>query len=311
MGTITKDYNFTAATTIDPTQVNANFNTIYTEFNGSISNANISGSAAITKTKISGTALVLTDILDEDTMSSDSAVYPPSQQSTKAYVTSSVAAIAIPTDGWTASSDTWVYASASTFTIAGVDRTTTFTKGTRLKFTNSGTKYAVVVSSSFSTNTTVTIAVNTDYTIANAAITSPYYSYAASPQGYPTTFSYTPTGVASSNVTLSGRFSVLGNTCSARILALFSGAITFTTMPTLPITVNASHIAKNNTSSPSGVGGYFDSGTANVPGGVFPCIVASDTVVNVVNSTGTAISASSPITWDNNDAFVVDLSYEI
>ncbi len=35
------------------------------------------------------------------------------------------------------------------------------------------------------------------------------------------------------------------------------------------------------------------------------------TVVNVVNSTGTTISASSPITWATNDAFVVDLAYEI
>lgn len=92
-------------------------------------------------------------------------------------------------DGWTSSADTWVYASASTFTIAGVDRTATFTKGTRLKFTQTTAKYAVVVGSTFSTNTTVTIAVNTDYTIANATITSPNYSYQMNPQGYPGWFS--------------------------------------------------------------------------------------------------------------------------
>lgn len=59
MGTITKDYNFTAGTTIDPTQVNANFDTIYTEFNGSISNANISASAAVAYSKLNLTGAVL------------------------------------------------------------------------------------------------------------------------------------------------------------------------------------------------------------------------------------------------------------
>lgn len=126
-------------------------------------------------------------VLDEDTMASNSATALATQQSIKAYVDTQVATVS-NTTGWTASADTWVYASASTFTIAGVDRTTTFTKGTRLKFTQTTVKYAVVVSSSFSTNTTVTIAVNTDHVIANAAITLPYYSYQVNPQGYPLWF---------------------------------------------------------------------------------------------------------------------------
>lgn len=129
------------------------------------------------------------------------------------------------TDGWTTSSDTWTYASASTFTIAGVDRTTTFTKGTRLKFTQTTAKYAVVVASAFSTNTTVTIAVNTDYTIANAAITSPYYSYQASPQGYPTWFNYTPTftGFSANPASYYAKFSVLGTTCTTFFRTIADG----------------------------------------------------------------------------------------
>lgn len=130
------------------------------------------------------------------------------------------------TDGWTTSSDTWTYASASTFTIAGVDRTTTFTKGTRLKFTQTTAKYAVVVASSFSTDTTVTIAVNTDYTIANAAITSPYYSYQANPQGYPGWFAYTPTWTgfsADPAYSASPRFNIIGTTCFTRGVASANG----------------------------------------------------------------------------------------
>lgn len=90
------------------------------------------------------------------------------------------------TDGWTPAEETWVYASASSFTVAGVDVTAKYSKGTRLKFTQAATvKYAVVLSSSFSTDTTVNILVNTDYTIAESAISDNYFSYQMNPQGYP------------------------------------------------------------------------------------------------------------------------------
>lgn len=158
----------------------------------------------VINTGISGTAIV-----DEDTMSSDSATKVPTQQSVKAYVDSKV-----NTDGWITVSDTWTYASASTFTIAGVDRTGIYTAGTKLKFTQTSVKYAVVVSSSFSTDTTVTIAVNTDYTIANAAITAPYYSYQQSPVGFPNFFTYTPTHTGfSSAPTGTFRYSLTKGLC--------------------------------------------------------------------------------------------------
>lgn len=132
-------------------------------------------------------------VLDEDDMASNSATALATQQSIKAYVDSFHT-------GWIPSGETWTYASASTFTISGVDRTAVYTKGTRLKFTQTTVKYAVVVSSSFSTNTTVTIAVNTDYTIANAAITAPYYSHQDA-AGYPLFFNWTPTYSASGSMT--------------------------------------------------------------------------------------------------------------
>ncbi len=90
--------------------------------------------------------------------------------------------------GWVSADETWTYASASTFTVSG-DQTAKYSKGTRLKFTQTTVKYAVVVASSYGApNTTVTILVNTDYTIANAAITAPFYSYTMNPQGYPDYF---------------------------------------------------------------------------------------------------------------------------
>lgn len=52
MGTITKPFTFSASTTILSAQVNSCLDTIYNEFNGSITNANISASAAIADTKL-------------------------------------------------------------------------------------------------------------------------------------------------------------------------------------------------------------------------------------------------------------------
>lgn len=93
--------------------------------------------------------------------------------------------VATGTDGWTASPYAWTYASATTFTIAGVDATAYFPTGTKLRLIQTTTKYFRVISSSFSTDTTVTVTGVGDYTLANAAITSPYYSYQNTPQGFP------------------------------------------------------------------------------------------------------------------------------
>jgi hypothetical protein len=127
----------------------------------------------------------------------------------------------VNTGAWTADTNTWTYASANTFTIAG-NVTSIYTPGTRVQcINNSATFYGVVQSSSYSSpNTTITLVANTDYSLANSAITDPQYSYAASPPGYPTWFNFTPTltwtaGTApSGSPTLNGKFSVIGNQCT-------------------------------------------------------------------------------------------------
>ena len=82
MATITKNHTFTAGTTILSAEVNANFDTIYNDYNGGITNANISGSAAIadsklaqitTASKVSGAALTsLTSIPTQTATTADS-----------------------------------------------------------------------------------------------------------------------------------------------------------------------------------------------------------------------------------------------
>lgn len=82
----------------------------------------------------------------------------------------------------------WVYASASTFTIAGVDARDQFPVGTKLRLYQGGTvKYFIVTQTAFSTNTTITVASNGVYTLANSSIDTPAFSYDATPSGYPAT----------------------------------------------------------------------------------------------------------------------------
>lgn len=54
MSLISKVYTFVTGQTIVAAQHNANFDTIYNDYNGNITNANISASAAIDPSKIAG-----------------------------------------------------------------------------------------------------------------------------------------------------------------------------------------------------------------------------------------------------------------
>lgn len=65
MGTISKPNNFSANTTISSSQVNANFDTIYNEFNGNIAAANLA-SNAVTTAKISDSNVTTAKIADSN-----------------------------------------------------------------------------------------------------------------------------------------------------------------------------------------------------------------------------------------------------
>jgi len=91
--------------------------------------------------------------------------------------------------GWIPAEETWTYASADaptfTFTISG-DKTSKYSVGMKIKLTQTTVKYFIVTAISYSSpNTTVTVYGGTDYTLANATITNPYYSTQKAPQGFP------------------------------------------------------------------------------------------------------------------------------
>lgn len=91
--------------------------------------------------------------------------------------------------GWISTNETWTYASADsptfTFTISG-DKTGKYSVGMKLRLTQTTTKYFIITAISYSSpNTTITVYGGTDYTLANATITNPYYSVHKSPYGFP------------------------------------------------------------------------------------------------------------------------------
>jgi len=82
---------------------------------------------------------------------------------------------------WMLANETWAYASASTITVPS-GAAAKYAVGDRIKWTQTTVKYGVIVAVA---DTLLTIAVNTNYVVANAAITLNYYSHEASPIGFP------------------------------------------------------------------------------------------------------------------------------
>lgn len=213
------------------------------------------------------------------------------------------AAPSTSTDGWITDPNTLVYVSASSFKVTGVNVTAQYAKGTRIKFTNNATTfYGVVASSSFSTDTTVTLIANSDYAIANSAITAPFYSYQANPQGYPGWFNYTPTwgGFSVNPTTAYCRFAAVGNTCFIEEKASANGtsnANTFTfTAPVAP--------AQGFVHSANGYG--VDSGSIQTS--VLTVGVSSGSTLQLAkdptqNFTGWASTGSKSANWSFNFEF--------
>jgi len=215
---------------------------------------------------------------------------------------------AFQSNGWEMLTATLTYSSASVIN-SSVDLTGLLQKGDKLKLTqHSATKYFYVLAVS---STQITVTAGSDFVVedtATYAITAPFFSKVLSPQGFPQYFAYTPTGPT--NSTLSGRFSLIGNMCDCWIKILSTGAISFTNMPTLPITASAS------VSHRDFIGGYVDAGTAARWGKIIGHIEGSYTRLSLFNGETTTgdvplLSSTVPITWANNDLIEIGFQYEI
>jgi hypothetical protein len=181
----------------------------------------------------------------------------------------------IPEDGWVEIDDSLTYGSATTFTATG-DLTATFQKGTKLKFTQNTTKYFYVVSSVYADpTTTVTITGGDDYSLENAAITTPYYSYVENPAAFPEWFNYTPTTTAQPQLTISSvvidyaKFSIRGHTVYVNLSSTFTlgGSGNPNVYITLPVEANntcrwcASGFSNGKTTYAASACGFTNAGT--------------------------------------------------
>jgi hypothetical protein len=95
-----------------------------------------------------------------------------------------------PADGWIPGTATWSYSSADSpsFVASIPDADAALMQaGDRIKLTQTTAKYFIVTAKGSPSGgfTPVTIYGGTDYTLANAAITSPFWSHAKSPFGFP------------------------------------------------------------------------------------------------------------------------------
>lgn len=130
-------------------------------------------------------------------------------------------------DGWKEAGETWTYASASTITVP-TGAANRYKKGDKIKWTQTTVKYGVIVTVA---DTLLTIAVNTDYVVTNAAISLNYYSHQASPIGFPTRFAYTPNFTGFSAVpTGQCYYSIDGGICTVWINADTPGTSDATTL---------------------------------------------------------------------------------
>jgi hypothetical protein len=104
--------------------------------------------------------------------------------------------IAAANGAWVYPNHTWVYNSASQFKITGLDVRSFYKKGMPVRW-KQGAGYLYGNISADSTlsgsDTVFSIIVNTDFVIANSAITDNYISYSPTPYGFPQYFNFSST----------------------------------------------------------------------------------------------------------------------
>ncbi len=129
-------------------------------------------------------------------------------------VLSEVSASNVNNSGWISISEAWTYLSANTFTVP-TDETLLRQKGDKLRWKQgAGYKYGIVIGV---TATVITILINTNYTIANSAITDIAMSRQSNPFGWPHWFDITQVGSVTGSTGTVGTYAQTAFASKARI----------------------------------------------------------------------------------------------
>lgn len=178
--------------------------------------------------------------------------------------------------GWQYDSNPWVFSTANVFTIAGVDARPYLKKGDRISYNDGAVDYGIITSVTFSTDTTVVLAANDDYAIANATLTARKYSYADSPQGWPSRFNFTPTftGYSAAPTSLAYQYSVNQGMCTIHCRDGANGTSSTTTV-TMSVPIAAATITNGVW---YGACRYTNNGTASLTPGVLQMLSADNKI---------------------------------
>lgn len=221
------------------------------------------------------------------------------------------------TDGYIDATETWTYVSATTFKITGTDVSVKFPVGTRVRLTQTTAKYFYVTACTFSTDTTVTVTGGSDYTLANAAITSPMYSYLSSPQSFPQWFNYVPawTNLTIGNATTTYRFNMYDKTIRLYFKVTLGTTSSISGLPNFTLPVTASSSMPTSGGSPLGTAWYEDAGVNNNAGIID--LNATTTARLLVFTADTTygrfagVSSTVPFTFGNTDIIAGNAVYEV
>lgn len=157
-------------------------------------------------------------------------------------------------DGWIPAEQTWAYASASTITVPS-GAASKYQKGDKIKLTQTTVKYFYVVGV---VDTVLTVTGGTDYTVANAAITLPFFSKIENPQGFPSVFNSSTTDITfkistGGDVLLRGWGYKQSANSTAVITATVSFGITFSVAPVVVLGLLGD---KPSAGAPSAIGHF-------------------------------------------------------
>ena len=218
-----------------------------------------------------------------------------------------------PYDGWVSAGETLTYASATTFTTASAALAGTLAVGDKIKLTQTTVKYFYVTGIS---GTTITITGGSDYTLANAAITLPYYSHETTPFGFPDYFNWTPTWASDGtqpaivNGTYVANFAMHGKTVVARMKVTFGSSTTFGTGVytwTLPVTSGETSSAFIPVGTWTSTGVFMGLTTVSSSTTVFGGIYHS---INTSGAANAPIGQLAPTTWANTNSIDFRLTYK-
>jgi hypothetical protein len=218
-------------------------------------------------------------------------------------------------DGWNDANETWTYASATTFTITG-DLRGKYQVGDKIKaIPKQQLNMAILRLLVFLHQIQqLQLIRGADYTLANAAITLPYYSKAENPQGFPPDgFNYNLnwTGVVTNptigNGTLIAKYRLNGKFATIYATIIFGST---TNKGSGSYVFNAPFNAKTTSTEDNQLGWshVIDTGVAR-----YYCVARLGQSGNLISvdrlSNSIQIGDTSPFTFGNGDSITINMTY--